>query len=206
MSITSLISLIVALMVIAASPGPGVLMTITRSLQNGFRAGAWVVAGIVLMDVLVLILTLSGLSLIAQWSQPGLVFLQFLGALFLIWLSWQSWHRPIIFKRTDTPLPQHDFLAGIIVSLTNPVFFYLAFLPAFIDVSDLNFLDSLLLIALIGVSLSLVLLSYAFVAAHLHTQLLNHHKQIWMNRLSAFIFLALAIWLALSSFTALQAN
>lgn len=201
MSFASLLSLLVALIIIAGTPGPGVVMTITRSLQSGFRAGAWVVTGIVLMDLLVLILTLSGLSLIAHWSQPGLVLLQILGALFLIWLSWQSWHRPLLIQTTNQP-SQHDFIAGIVVSLTNPVFFYLAFLPAFIDVSNLNLMDGLILILLISATLSLVLLSYAFVAARLQTRLLNPRKQIWMNRLSAFIFLTLAIWLVWPSVSA----
>lgn len=202
MTLASLISLIIALMIIAATPGPGVIMTITRSLQSGFRAGAWIVAGIVFMDILVLILTLSGLSLIAHWSQPGLVLLQWVGALFLIWLSWQNWHRPILITQTSHQTAQHDFLVGVVISLTNPVFFYLAFLPAFIDVSNLNLTDALILIALISATLCLVLLSYAFIAARLQTRLLNPRKQIWMNRLSAFIFLGLAIWLVWPSVSA----
>ena len=200
MSFASLTSLIIALIIIAATPGPGVLVTITRSLQSGFRAGAWVVVGIVIMDILVLILSLSGLSLIAHWSQPGLVVLQVLGALFLAWLSWQSWHRPALKSVSHPTSSQHDFFAGIVVSLTNPVFFYLAFLPAFVDVSHLTFSDGLILIGLISLALSLVLLSYAFIAARLQTRLLTPARQFWMNRISAVIFLGLALWLIWLSF------
>lgn len=200
MTLTSLISLTLALIIIAATPGPGVMLTVTRSLQSGFRPGFWVVAGIVIMDILVLILSLSGLSLVAHWSQPGLVVLQLLGALFLAWLGWQNWHRPILKASQTPPDSRHDFLAGIAVSLTNPVFFYLAFLPAFVDVTRLSFADGLLLIGLIGVALSLVLLSYAFVAARFQTRLLSPKRQLWMNRISALIFLGLAFWLVWLSF------
>lgn len=202
MSIASLVSLITALIIVSATPGPGVILTITRSLQGGIRAGIWVTAGIVLMDILVLILTLSGLSLMAYWSQPGLVLLQFAGAIFLIWLAWQNWHRATMTSVTKRHALQQDFLAGVLVSLTNPVFFYLAFLPAFIDISTLSLSDGLLLIGLIGATLSLVLLSYAFIAASLQSRLLSPQKQRWMNRLSALVLLGLAIWLVWPTFSA----
>ncbi|MDY0136187.1 MAG: LysE family translocator [Thiomicrospira sp.] len=200
MTFTSLISLSIALIIIAATPGPGVIMTVTRSLQSGFRAGFWIVIGIVFMDLVVLIITLSGLSLLAHFSQPGLVFLKWFGAGFLIWLAWQNWQRPPITAEPLSHPPQRDFITGIIVSLTNPVLFYLAFLPAFIDLNQLSLLDSLGLILLISAILCLVLLAYALAAAKLQPLLFGEPQrgQIWLNRLSAAVLLLLAMSLIAS--------
>lgn len=195
MTLTTLFGLTLALIVIAATPGPGVLMTVTRSLQAGFWAGFWVVAGIVFMDLVVLLLTLSGLSLVAHWSATSFMVISWLGAAFLVWLAWQNWRRPPL-KMAEIHIKGHrDFMTGIAVSLTNPVLFYLAFLPAFIDISALTWIDGLLLVFLITITLSVVLLGYALMATKLQPLLFkgNGQRQIWLNRASATVLLILAL-------------
>lgn len=201
MTFTSLFALSFALIIIAATPGPGVILTVTRTLQDGFRAGVWVTAGIVFMDLVVLILTLSGLSLLAQLSQPGLVVLKWLGAGFLIWLAWQNWQRQPIAQPLAAQHSKKDFLSGIAVSLTNPILFYLALLPAFIDLNNLSLSDAILLIILISLIVTFVLLTYALAASRLQAFLFKKQglHQNLLNRISAAILLFLAILLIYSN-------
>lgn len=201
MTFTTLLSLSFALLIIAATPGPGVIMTLTRSLQDGFRAGTWVTAGIVFMDLLVLIATLSGLSLLAHFSQPGLMIIKWLGVLFLIWMAWQSWRRQPLTQPLLNPQPHRDFFGGIAVSLSNPILFYLAFLPAFIDLNNLTPFDAILLIILITFIVTFVLLAYALAASRLQIFLFKKHglNQRWLNRSSAGVLLFLAAILLYSN-------
>jgi len=201
MTFGTLLSLSFALLIIAATPGPGVIMTLTRSLQDGFRAGVWVTAGIVLMDLLVLIITLSGLSLLAHFSQPGLVIIKWLGVIFLIWFAWQSWQRPPLTQPISKPQHHRDFFGGIAVSLSNPILFYLAFLPTFIDLNNLTLFDAILLIILITLIVTFVLLAYALAASRLQAFLFKKHglHQNWLNRISAGVLLFLAAVLLYSN-------
>ncbi len=50
MGLVSLISLSTAMLILAASPGPGVFATVARSLASGFRPALGVILGIVLGD------------------------------------------------------------------------------------------------------------------------------------------------------------
>lgn len=197
LSLSTLLSLSLALILVSATPGPGVITTITRSLQSGFRAGFWITAGIVFMDLIVLIVTLSGLSLIAHGSEAGLVIIKILGSVFLAWLAWKNWHRPPLKPKASPSENRRDFFTGIAVSLTNPVLFYLAFLPAFIDLRELTVVDALLLISLISLILATVLLAYAFTAAKMQHLLFSQQGrgQIWLNRISAMVMLVLAMLL-----------
>ena len=196
MTFNLLLSLSIALTLVAAAPGAGVLMTVTRTLQFGLVAGLLVVAGIVVMDLIVLIATLAGLNLLALSNQAWLVNLLFLAAsLVLVVLGIQSWRRPMILNLTDDRPSASHFMAGVAVSLTNPVLFYLAFLPTFIDLDSLNFYDQLLLLALISGILTLVLGAYAILAAKLQVWLFEQHpeRQRWLNRISATVLFILAI-------------
>lgn len=197
LSLTTLLGLSLALIVVSATPGPGVITTVTRSLQSGFRAGCCITAGIVAMDLVVLIVTLSGLSLLAYWSQPGLVAMKFFGACFLLWLAWKNWHRPALAQSATPEQDRRDFFTGIAVSLTNPVLFYLAFLPAFIDLSALTLLDAFVLLGLISLMVGGVLLAYALAAAKMQRLLFSQQGkgQIWLNRISALVLTLLALLL-----------
>lgn len=200
MSLSSLISLTLALIIIAATPGPGVILTVTRSLQFGFKSGAWVVFGMVLMDVIVLAITLSGLNLLAQLSQPGLVILKWFGVAFLLWLAWQNWHHNPVQQLTNSSHSRQDFTAGLVVSLTNPVLFYLALLPTFIDLNQLNLTLALALILLISIILSSVLLSYAALASRIKPILQNQHAKLF-NKVAALVLFALALLLIYNNLT-----
>ncbi|AEG31776.1 LysE family translocator [Thiomicrospira cyclica] len=198
MTFNLLLSLSIALTLVAAAPGPGVIMTVTRTLQFGLTAGLLVVAGIVAMDLVVLMATLAGLNLLTLANQPGLLtLLMVIASLVLIVLGIQSWRRPIILRLDEGHASVSHFMAGIAVSLTNPVLFYLAFLPVFIDLDALTLHDQIVLLALISGVLTLVLGAYALLAAKLKTWLFEQHpeRQLWLNRISATVLFILAITL-----------
>ncbi|AHF01047.1 lysine transporter LysE [Thiomicrospira aerophila AL3] len=204
MTLSLFISLSIALTLVAAAPGPGVIMTVTRTLQFGLIAGLLVVTGIVVMDLIVLIATLAGLNLLTLANQPGLLtLLMLLASLVLIVLGIQSWRRPIILQLDEGQASASHFMAGIAVSLTNPVLFYLAFLPAFIDIDALTLDDQIMLLALISGILTLVLGAYALLAAKLKIWLFEAHpeRQRWLNRISASVLFVLAIGLIHSTIT-----
>jgi len=195
--VIGLMALTAALILVAATPGPGVLLTLSRSLESGFRAGVLVALGITLIDLLVLSITLSGLNLLVEYSETAWRILRWFGAAFLIWLAWQNAFHPTPHS-TDLPnATRHDLTSGMAIGLSHPVLFYLAFLPAFIDLNSLSSFSMLGLIAWISGIVFGVLLLIAGLANWIRSHWLVKHPQTLpkLHRLSALLFFFIALLL-----------
>jgi len=66
LTIYSAIGFSVAMLILAASPGPGVFATVARALASGFRPALAVICGIVLGDIIFLLFAAFGLSMVAR--------------------------------------------------------------------------------------------------------------------------------------------
>ena len=67
MTIYSAIGFSIAMLILAASPGPGVFATVARALASGFRPSLAVIIGIVLGDVIYLLFAAFGLSMVPEF-------------------------------------------------------------------------------------------------------------------------------------------
>lgn len=193
MTLEALLSLALAIFVIGAIPGPAVLLVSTRTLQAGLAAGIAVITGIVLVDLILLIVSLTGLSVVAGISPATLKFFSLIGAGFLIYLAWQSWNSTGTTQTKDKTTTQlkNDFIAGIFISLSNPIFLYLALLPTFIDLPKISILDILGLVILVGFILVGTLAAYALIACKLG-KVFSESKIKLLNKLGAIVLLILS--------------
>lgn len=126
-----------ASLVLAVTPGPGVLFIVTRALTAGRRQALLSVAGVGLGNGVNGIAAGVGVAaLLAAWP-AALQVLQLAGAAVLLWMAWTTW-------RSEAPNPslpvepasQHATLrSAFVVSLLNPktLLFFAAFLPPFVD-------------------------------------------------------------------------
>ncbi|NIA31858.1 MAG: LysE family transporter, partial [Actinobacteria bacterium] len=99
MSLLSIFSLAIALFVLAATPGPGVFATISRSLASGFVPSLGVVAGIVTGDIIFLLFAILGMSAIAQIMGNFFVVVKIIGGIYLVFLGIKIW--------MSEPVPVH---------------------------------------------------------------------------------------------------
>ncbi len=120
----ALSGLALAMLVLAASPGPGVLTTVTRAVTSGFRSALAVIVGIVLGDVVFLLLAIYGLSMVAQALGEFFTIVKICGGVYLIWLGCRAWiYNPA--HETDNPgvnssYGARGFISGLLVTLSNP--------------------------------------------------------------------------------------
>jgi threonine/homoserine/homoserine lactone efflux protein len=97
MSLLSIFSLAIAMFILAATPGPGVFATISRSLASGFVPSLAVIAGIVTGDIIFLLFAIMGLSVIAQAMGNFFVVIKIIGAAYLIFLGIKIWRsKPVL--------------------------------------------------------------------------------------------------------------
>ena len=127
-----------ASLVLAATPGPGVLYIVTRTLAQGRRAGLASVAGVALGNLGNALAASLGLAALLAVSTPAFELVKYTGAAYLVWLGIKALRTPVAAAGADTAVapPRRDILRdGFVVALLNPktALFFAAFLPQFID-------------------------------------------------------------------------
>ncbi|MBI9087149.1 MAG: LysE family translocator [Desulfobacterales bacterium] len=156
--------------VLAASPGPGVFATISRSLASGFWRSLALIAGIVVGDILFLLMAIFGLAVIARVLGDFFLFVRVGGGLYLIWLGWRMWRSDPqiggINGGRDGRSGWQNFLGGLLLTLGNPkvILFYIGFLPTFMDLTKLAPFDVVLAALVVSSVLASVLATYSFLA------------------------------------------
>ena len=129
-----------ASLVLAATPGPGVVYIVTRTLAQGRRAGLASIAGVALGNLGNATIASLGLAALLAISSLAFTLVKFAGAAYLVWLGIQALRERDL--RTVAPsarpqAPRHGRILrdGVMVALLNPktALFFAAFLPQFID-------------------------------------------------------------------------
>ncbi len=122
------------------TPGPAVLYIITRSVDQGRRAGLVSVLGIQTGTMFHVFGAALGLSAILLSSALAFDIVKYLGAAYLIYLGVRKLlspeHNPTLTQNAPPNL-RRAFSQGIVVNILNPktALFFFAFLPQFVDVS-----------------------------------------------------------------------
>jgi len=151
--------------------------------------------------------TAVALGLAALFAASALAFtlLKLCGAGYLLWLAWQAWRASSTSIRTapeDQLSGWQLYRRGILMNITNPKVsvFFLAFLPQFADPARGPLTQQLLLLgAIFMVATILVFGGIALLAGMLGACLTRSPGlQRIMNRLTATVFVGLALKLALS--------
>jgi threonine/homoserine/homoserine lactone efflux protein len=153
-------------------PGPAVLYIVTRSVEQGPRAGFVSVLGIHAGTLVHVAAAAFGVSALLVRSSAAFETVKYAGAAYLIYLG---------IKRIATPVPDTSdvvierspmrklFISGAVVNILNPktALFFLAFLPQFID-RDHNVTAQVVVFGALFVLLGLCSDStYALLAARL---------------------------------------
>lgn len=134
------IAFLIASLILAVTPGPGVIFVITRTLAQGRNAGLASVAGVGLGNLGNALLAAVGLAAVFAVSTTAFIIVKFAGAAYLIFLGIKTLRTRSAL--TNVPRPRSTshlglFRDGFLVALLNPktTLFYAAFLPQFIDPS-----------------------------------------------------------------------
>jgi len=106
----------------ALAPGPTLIATIQASLKSGWSSGPWVTLGHALVEAGMVVVILTGLSMIIGnhvriITLVGGIALAFFGILTLI----ESRTMPKIMS-PDSRFSSRPFLAGVVTSISNPYF------------------------------------------------------------------------------------
>jgi threonine/homoserine/homoserine lactone efflux protein len=131
-----------AVLLLNATPGVDLLLTVTRSAQGGPRAGVAAALGISAGCVLHALAAASGLAALLVLHPQAFVAIQWAGAAYLLWIGLgllrSAWRGEGPGVGMAKGVANVSFLAdirrGLLTNLLNPkvALFFLAFLPQFV--------------------------------------------------------------------------
>jgi threonine/homoserine/homoserine lactone efflux protein len=131
-----------AVFVLNATPGVDFLLTVSRTLQGGFRAGTAAVLGINAGCVVHALAAAFGLAALLVLHPAAFQLIQWAGAAYLVWLglgmlrqAWQGGGGAVADAAPVAPRSLGaDFRTGLLTNVLNPkvALFFLAFLPQFV--------------------------------------------------------------------------
>ncbi|MFF3922458.1 LysE family translocator [Paenibacillus lactis] len=157
----TLMTYIIVVLGLFLIPGPAVLLTITRTVQNGRRGGIMAGLGIATGDFLHTLFATVGLSAILMTSALAFNVVKFAGAAYLLYLG----IRAILSKPSEPQMPRVEsagslksYVSATVAELLNPktALFFLAFLPQFIHHERGEAVGQFLVLGLIFVILSIL--------------------------------------------------
>jgi threonine/homoserine/homoserine lactone efflux protein len=192
-------------LLLGITPGPDNIFVLVQSATYGKRAGMLVVLG--LCGGLVVHTTAIALGLAAVFaaSETAFVVLKFAGAAYLSYLAWQALRAPVSNNSgasTAALRPGQLLVRGIIMNLSNPkvVFFFLAFLPQFVDPKLGSVALQLAQLGAVFILATLITFgAISYFSAGLGQRLRGSARaQQWMNRAAGTVFAGLAIRLAVA--------
>ena len=128
---------LLAALVIAVVPGPGIFYVAARTLSDGRKAGIASTFGTAIGGLVHVIAGAFGVSAIILASAELFNSVKFAGALYLIWLGIRTFREArSLFPRQTVPFEaRRAFRDGVLVEALNPktAAFFLAFIPQFLD-------------------------------------------------------------------------
>lgn len=192
-----------AVFVLNATPGVDFLLTVSRTLQGGARAGVAAALGIAAGCVAHALAAAFGLAALLALHPEAFRLIQWAGAGYLVWLgvgmlrqAWRGGDGPVAEATAPVRSAAADFRVGLLTNVLNPkvAFFFLAFLPQFVPAgSPAKTLSFLLLGSWFVVQGLLFLLLLVAVAARLQRLQTSPGLRRGLNGVGGLLFVALAL-------------
>lgn len=202
MTLLDFASLFLIAFVFVITPGPGTLAVFAKSMSQGFMPAFYLSLGMVLGDLMYLSVVLFSLDLFAEVITPLMDYVRILGGLYLVYLGYGAWnaHKVKLSSKARHKSNTKEFLTGLLISLTNPkvMIFYIAILPAFIDLSQVSLLYALEILATVGVGLITGISAINITVGKIKQIFAKPGMDVRINKISGIIMMSVGVLLGLS--------
>ena len=197
------IDFLVTSLIVVASPGTGVLLTLAAGLSRGPRASLVAALGCTLGIVPHMAAAIMGLAALLHTSAMAFQILKYLGVAYLLYMAWSTLQEGgalsvdrDIAARSDA----HTIVSAILVNILNPKLsiFFLAFLPQFVSAEEAHPLGRMLELSGVFMLLTFAVFAvYGMFAAAVRDRVVSRpHVLTWLRRTFAGAFAMLGARLA----------
>lgn len=203
--IETLLTFFTASILLALAPGPDNIFVLIQSIYQGKKSGLMVVLGLCTGLIFHTLAVAFGVAVIFQTSQLAFTILKLAGVCYLLYLAWKIFNakdEKISINSVDKIDAKKLYFRGIIMNVTNPKvsIFFLAFLPQFTNADLGNVSYQTLILGLIFIIATIIVFSSIAFLSGFISKILNEskHTQNILNKIVSFIFVGLAIKLAMT--------
>ncbi|MEU4544493.1 LysE family translocator [Nonomuraea dietziae] len=192
------IAFLLTTLIVVATPGTGVVYTLSAGLSRGRAASVVAAFGCTLGIVPHLVATITGLAALMHASPVAFRVLQYLGVAYLLFMAWAALRDKGTLSVEERAAPRsaaRTIASGVLINILNPklTMFFLAFLPQFARTGQ----EMLWLGGVFMLLTFLVFAAYGVGAASLRDQVISRPRVMaWLGRLFAASFVALGLRLA----------
>jgi homoserine/homoserine lactone efflux protein len=203
MTLTVWLGFLFASILIAVTPGPGAVISMSTGMRHGYWAALTAILGLQAAILVHLLIVALGLGAVLAASENAFLVVKFIGAAYLVWLGIQKWRAPVIPVDADAPQIRRSglFLQGVLVNLTNPkaIIFIAALVPQFVDPAQAQVPQYGLIATTLCLTDLTVMSGYALAAVHLGRWLHDPVAIRRQNRFFGGLFVSAGALLAVSS-------
>lgn len=199
------IEFLITSLIVVASPGTGVLVTIAAGLSRGARASIVAAIGCTLGIVPHMLAAITGLAALLHASALAFETIKYAGVAYLLYMAWMTLkeHGTLTVDADGAPRSDRDVVvSAVLANVLNPKLsiFFFAFLPQFVAARDDAPLLRMLELSLVFMAITLaVFVVYGVFAASVRARILSRPPVLaWMRRTFALAFVGLGAKLALT--------
>ena len=195
---------VVTSLVLIITPGQDMILVMSRSISQGWRAGVTTAAGVSVGLLGHTLLASLGLGALLRTSEILFVIIKLAGAAYLVYLGIKLLRSSASgLNISDMPATtlKKSFLQGAISNISNPkiTIFYFSYLPQFITANTGNPTGQLLMLGATFALLTFMVKGPVGYGAGLLSGWLRSNRTVlgWVNRVSGVVLIGLGVRLAL---------
>ena len=137
----SFLTFLLAALILAVAPGPGIAYVVARTVAGGRTEGLASCFGTAVGGVVHVLAAATGLSLLVAQSAMAFTLVKYVGAIYLVYLGFRlllQKGRDVSSASVQAQGPRRALLEGVVVEVLNvkTALFFLAFLPQFVRASE----------------------------------------------------------------------
>jgi threonine/homoserine/homoserine lactone efflux protein len=199
----TLLSFVLATVILSLSPGPDNIFVLTQSIVNGKKFGLATVFGLISGCLVHTTLLAFGVSAIIKQSENLFFTIKLFGAIYLLYLAfkvYQSDASIILVKgNVENKTTAQLFKQGFIMNVLNPKvsIFFLAFFPGFLFSDSISTVIQFYILGLIFMLVSLIIFSTIAILASVIAEKIKENKNIALylkwTQIVVFVLIALFI-------------
>ncbi|WP_419767009.1 LysE family translocator [Arcobacter sp.] len=200
---------LIAILILTASPGPSVLLCVTKSASQGFNYAIYCALGSLFAIIGIMTLSFTGLGVVVASSELVFSIIKYIGAVYLIYLGYKAFTS----KQENYHLDKNkdikkrdklsSFFSGFVVGGSNPkaIVFFVALFPQFINTNEPLLNQYIVFVSTFAVLELSWLMFYSYLGHKSSNWFLQKGRAKFFNRITGSVFIGAGVLLSTSNRT-----
>ena len=198
-----LISFVLAVSLLAISPGPDNIFVLMQSVVHGKKYGISTIAGLMSGCLVHTTFVAFGVSTIIKENNTIFLVIKLLGAIYLCFLSYSVFKSDATITMTTQNIqkktPFQLFKMGFMMNVLNPkvTIFFLALFPGFLFSNELSTVVQFYVLGGVFILVSFVIFSTIAILGGSISERTQQNKQIgiWLKWMQIIVFIGIALFI-----------